>query len=159
MQGFHLIQGKQPSSSVGDRCRLTIWLSDGPVNTQLTPASEVASKRLGCQHIQQGGQWAALLNPVHCGRLVERQPLKVAEAEARKHGILAPGTLTCQPRLLPSLGSDLTPTEVLQALESRWTASMHASPASRARLSSDMPTSQPAWMAVTRGHRQHWSQR
>ncbi|KAL3161127.1 hypothetical protein ABBQ38_009502 [Trebouxia sp. C0009 RCD-2024] len=49
--------------------------------------------------------------------------------------------------------------EVLQALESRWTASMQASPASRARLSSDMPTSQPAWMALTRGHRQHWSQR
>ncbi|KAL3145291.1 hypothetical protein ABBQ38_001552 [Trebouxia sp. C0009 RCD-2024] len=79
--------------------------------------------------------------------------------QARKHGILAPGTLTCQPRLLPSLGSDLTPAEVLQALESRWTASMQASPASRARLSSDMPTSQPAWMALTRGHRQHWSQR
>ncbi|KAL3158619.1 hypothetical protein ABBQ38_010429 [Trebouxia sp. C0009 RCD-2024] len=35
---------------------------------------------------------------------------------------------------------------------------MQASPASRA-LSSDMPTSQPAWMALTRGHRQHWSQR
>ncbi|KAL3151901.1 hypothetical protein ABBQ32_001032 [Trebouxia sp. C0010 RCD-2024] len=36
---------------------------------------------------------------------------------------------------------------------------MHASPASKARLSSDIPTSQPAWMALSRGHRQHWSQR
>ncbi|KAL3135916.1 hypothetical protein ABBQ32_007468 [Trebouxia sp. C0010 RCD-2024] len=79
--------------------------------------------------------------------------------QARKHGILAPGALTCQPRLLPSLGSVLTPTQVLQALESRWTASMQASSAGRARLSSDVPGSQPAWMALSRGRRQHWSQR
>ncbi|KAL3135451.1 hypothetical protein ABBQ32_007473 [Trebouxia sp. C0010 RCD-2024] len=69
------------------------------------------------------------------------------------------GALTCQPRLLPSLGSVLTPTQVLQALESRWTASMQASSAGRARLSSDVPGSQPAWMALSRGRRQHWSQR
>ena len=36
---------------------------------------------------------------------------------------------------------------------------MQASPASRARLSSDVPDSQPAWMALSRGYRQHWSQR
>ncbi|KAL3148796.1 hypothetical protein ABBQ32_001677 [Trebouxia sp. C0010 RCD-2024] len=63
------------------------------------------------------------------------------------------------PRLLPLPGSGLTPTQVLQAQESRWTASLQASPASRTRLSSDMPDSQPAWMALSRGHRQHWSQR
>ncbi|KAL3158616.1 hypothetical protein ABBQ38_010426 [Trebouxia sp. C0009 RCD-2024] len=48
------------------------------------------------------------------------QPALAADS-GRKHGSMAAGTLTCQPRLLPSLGSDLTPTEVLQALESRWT--------------------------------------
>ena len=36
---------------------------------------------------------------------------------------------------------------------------MQASPASRVRLSSDLPDSQPAWMAPARGHREHWSQR
>ncbi|KAL3148224.1 hypothetical protein ABBQ38_013698 [Trebouxia sp. C0009 RCD-2024] len=104
------------------------------------------------------GVWGRGQQPGH--QLVVRQASqRLRLIQARKHGILAPGSLTCQPRLLPSLGSDLTPAEVLQALESRWTASMQASPASRARLSSDMPTSQPAWMALTRGHRQHWSQR
>ncbi|KAL3155273.1 hypothetical protein ABBQ32_013096 [Trebouxia sp. C0010 RCD-2024] len=34
-----------------------------------------------------------------------------------------------------------------------------ASSAGRARLSSDVPDSQPAWMALSRGRRQHWSQR
>ncbi|KAL3135289.1 hypothetical protein ABBQ32_007487 [Trebouxia sp. C0010 RCD-2024] len=38
-------------------------------------------------------------------------------------------------------------------------ASMQASSAGRARLSSDVPDSQPAWMALSRGRRQHWSQR
>ncbi|KAL3158025.1 hypothetical protein ABBQ32_011786 [Trebouxia sp. C0010 RCD-2024] len=36
---------------------------------------------------------------------------------------------------------------------------MQASSAGRARLSSDVPDSQPAWMALSRGRRQHWSQR
>ncbi|KAL3135454.1 hypothetical protein ABBQ32_007476 [Trebouxia sp. C0010 RCD-2024] len=36
---------------------------------------------------------------------------------------------------------------------------MQASSAGRARLSSDVPGSQPAWMALSRGRRQHWSQR
>ncbi|KAL3135277.1 hypothetical protein ABBQ38_006249 [Trebouxia sp. C0009 RCD-2024] len=118
----------------------------------------IQNTHTGQQHIVSLGVWGWGQQPGH--QLVVRQASqRLRLIQAGKHGILAPGTLTCQPRLLPSLGSDLTPAEVLQALESRWTASMQASPASRARLSSDMPTSQPAWMALTRGHRQHWSQR
>ncbi|KAL3157316.1 hypothetical protein ABBQ32_011800 [Trebouxia sp. C0010 RCD-2024] len=104
------------------------------------------------------GVWGWGQQPAH--QLVVRQASqRLRLIQARKHGILAPGALTCQPRLLPLPGSGLTPTQVLQALESRWTASLQASPASRTRLSSDMPDSQPAWMALSRGHRQHWSQR
>ena len=55
--------------------------------------------------------------------------------------------------------SDQTSAQVLQELESRWTASLQASPSGRDRLSSDLPDSQPAWMAPSGGHRQHWSQR
>ncbi|KAL3162551.1 hypothetical protein ABBQ32_010203 [Trebouxia sp. C0010 RCD-2024] len=104
------------------------------------------------------GVWGWGQQPAH--QLVVRQASqRLRLIQARKHGTLAPGALTCQPRLLPLPGSGLTPTQVLQALESRWTASLQASPASRTRLSSDMPDSQPAWMALSRGHRQHWSQR
>ncbi|KAL3161904.1 hypothetical protein ABBQ38_008991 [Trebouxia sp. C0009 RCD-2024] len=132
-----------------------------PAKTQQPTQSTVAlysqGPLYGPDHLSLG-VWGWGQQPGH--QLVVRQASqRLRLIQARKHGILAPGTLTCQPRLLPSVGSDLTPTEVLQALESRWTPSMQASPASRARLSSDMPTSQPAWLALTRGHRQHWSQR
>ncbi|DBB01663.1 TPA: hypothetical protein ACH3X1_000296 [Trebouxia sp. C0004] len=36
---------------------------------------------------------------------------------------------------------------------------MQASPASRARPSSDLLDPQPAWMAPSSGHRPHWAQR
>ncbi|KAL3150209.1 hypothetical protein ABBQ32_000068 [Trebouxia sp. C0010 RCD-2024] len=111
----------------------------------------------GPEHLSWG-VWGWGQQPAH--QLVVRQASqRLRLIQARKHGILAPGALTCEPRLLPSLGSVLTPTQVLQALESRWTASMQASSAGRARLSSDVPDSQPAWMALSRGRRQHWSQR
>ena len=77
----------------------------------------------------------------------------------KKHGILTPGASVYRPRLLPLPGSDQTSAQVLQELESRWTASLQASPSGRDRLSSDLPDSQPAWMAPSRGHRQHWSER
>ena len=75
--------------------------------------------------------------------------------QAQKHGILTPGASVYRPRLLPLPGSDQTSAQVLQELESRWTASLQASPSGRDRLSSDLPDSQPAWMAPSRGHRQH----
>ncbi|KAL3158609.1 hypothetical protein ABBQ38_010419 [Trebouxia sp. C0009 RCD-2024] len=133
------------------------WRGPTQQPAQSTVALYSQGPLYGPDHLSLG-VWGWGQQPGH--QLVVRQASqRLRLIQARKHGILAPGTLTCQPRLLPSLGSDLTPTEVLQALKSRWTASMQASPASRARLSSDMPTSQPAWMALTRGHRQHWSQR
>ncbi|KAL3149874.1 hypothetical protein ABBQ38_013239 [Trebouxia sp. C0009 RCD-2024] len=133
------------------------WRGPTQQPAQSTVALYSQGPLYGPDHLSLG-VWGWGQQPGH--QLVVRQASqRLRLIQARKHGILAPGTLTCQPRLLPSLGSDLTPAEVLQALESRWTASMQASPASRARLSSDMPTSQPAWMALTRGHRQHWSQR
>ena len=49
--------------------------------------------------------------------------------------------------------------QALQERESRWTASMQADPTSRARLRSDIPDSQPAWMSPSQGLRLHWSQR
>ena len=72
---------------------------------------------------------------------------------------MTPGASVCRPRLLPLPGSDQTSAQILQEMESRCTASLQASPSSRARLSSDLPGTQPAWMAPSRGSRQHWSQR
>ncbi|KAL3147142.1 hypothetical protein ABBQ32_002651 [Trebouxia sp. C0010 RCD-2024] len=126
-------------------------------SAQSTVALYSQGRLWGPEHLSWG-VWGWGQQPAH--QLVVRQASqRLRLIQARKHGILAPGALTCQPRLLPSLGSVLTPTQVLQALESRWTASMQASSAGRARLSSDVPDSQPAWMALSRGRRQHWSQR
>ena len=61
--------------------------------------------------------------------------------------------------MTPKLCEKAHTTYELQELESRWTASLQASPSGRDRLSSDLPDSQPAWMAPSRGHRQHWSER
>ncbi|DBB06976.1 TPA: hypothetical protein ACH3X1_011569 [Trebouxia sp. C0004] len=83
----------------------------------------------------------------------------LAADPSQQHGILTPGALVCRPRFLPLPGSDQSSAQVLQELESRWTASMQASPASRARPSSDLLDPQPAWMAPSSGHRPHWAQR
>ena len=93
-------------------------------------------------------------------KLVVRQASqRLRLIQAQKHGILTPGASVYRPRLLPLPGSDQTSAQVLQELESRWTASLQASPSGRDCLSSDLPDSQPAWMAPSRGHRQHWSER
>ena len=52
-----------------------------------------------------------------------------------------------------------TPTQALQEMESRWTASIQADPTGRVRRRSDIPDSQPAWMSPSSGPRLHWSQR
>ena len=44
-------------------------------------------------------------------------------------------------------------------MEAKWAASMHANHSGTTRLSSDMPDSEPAWMAPSQGPRLHWSQR
>ncbi|KAL3155280.1 hypothetical protein ABBQ32_013103, partial [Trebouxia sp. C0010 RCD-2024] len=133
------------------------WRGPAQQPAQPTAALYSQGQLWGPGHLSLG-VWGWGQQPAH--QLVVRQASqRLRLIQARKHGILAPGALTCQPRLLPLPGSGLTPTQVLQALESRWTASLQASPASRTRLSSDMPDSQPPWMALSRGHRQHWSQR
>ena len=101
-------------------------------------------KAVGPQPLVHGG--VGLGKPAH-------QQVRQDSAchQAQKHGILSPGALIYRPRLLPLPGSNQTSAQVLQELESKWTAPV--------RLSSDLPDSQPAWMAPSRGHRQHWSQR
>ena len=85
------------------------------------------------------------------------QRLRLIQAQRCK--ALAPGALVCRPRLLPLPGSDQSPTEVLQELESRWAASIQSISASRPSPNTDMSDSQPAWMAPQRVPRLHWSQR
>ena len=108
----------------------------------------------GPNHLSMG-VWGWGQQPAH--QLIVRvasQRLRLIQAQ--RHGILAPGASVYRPRLLPLPGSDQTSAQVLQELESRWTASLQTSPSGRDRLGSD---SQPAWMAPSRGLRQHWSER
>ena len=49
--------------------------------------------------------------------------------------------------------------QALQAMEARWLASVHANPTGTARLRSDQPDSQPAWMTPSHASRLHWSHR
>ena len=90
--------------------------------------------------------------------IVRQASQRLRLIQAQKHGILTHGALVCRPRLLPLPDSDQTSAQVLQEMESRWTASMQATLASGARLSSDLPDSQPSWMAPLGAHRQHWSE-
>ena len=111
----------------------------------------------GPNHLSMG-VWGWGQQPAH--QLIVRQASqRLRLIQAQKHGILTPGASVCRPRLLPLPGSDQTSAQVLQGLESRWTASLQASPSGRDRLSSDLPDSQPAWMAPSGGRRQHWSER
>lgn len=105
------------------------------------------------------GVWGWGQQPAH--QLVVRQAslrLRLIQAFAKRHPI-APIGLTCRPRLMPLPGSDHSPAQVLQAMESRWVAAMQANPAGTTRLRSDVPDSQPAWMSPSPNPRLHWSQR
>ena len=79
---------------------------------------------------------------------------RVCGATSWRQGLLSVALV-----LLPLPGSDQSPTEVLQELESRWAASIRSTSASRPSPSTDLSDSQPAWMAPQRGPRLHWSQR
>ena len=103
--------------------------------------------------------WGWGQQPAH--QLVVRQVsqrLRLIKAFGGKHPLATSG-LTCPPRVLPRLGSVHTPTQALQEMESRWTASIQADPTGRVRRRSDIPDSQPAWMSPSSGPRLHWSQR
>ena len=105
------------------------------------------------------GVWGWGQQPAH--QLVVRQVsqrLRLIKAFGGKHPLATSG-LTCPPRVLPRLGSIHTPTQALQEMESRWTASIQADPTGRVRRRSDIPDSQPAWMSPSSGPRLQWSQR
>ncbi|DBA88494.1 TPA: hypothetical protein ACH3X2_004977 [Trebouxia sp. C0005] len=73
-------------------------------------------------------------------RLLQRSAglrLRLIRSFATKHP-LAPGGLTCRPRLLPMPASGQSVAETLQAIEVRWVASMQPSSRGTARLSSEL---------------------
>ena len=77
------------------------------------------------------GVWGWGQQPAH--QLVVRQVsqrLRLIKAFGGKHPLATSG-LTCPPRVLPRLGSVHTPTQALQEMESRWTASIQADPTGR----------------------------
>ncbi|KAL3152948.1 hypothetical protein ABBQ38_012249 [Trebouxia sp. C0009 RCD-2024] len=85
------------------------WRGPTQQPAQSTVALYSQGPLYGPDHLSLG-VWGWGQQPGH--QLVVRQASqRLRLVQARKHGILAPGTLTCQPRLLPSLGSDLTPAE------------------------------------------------
>ncbi|DBA86844.1 TPA: hypothetical protein ACH3X2_005372 [Trebouxia sp. C0005] len=84
--------------------------------------------------------------------------LRLIRSFATKHP-LAPGGLTCRPRLLPMPASGQSVVETLQAIEARWVASMQPSSRGTARLSSEVSASLPAWMTPSQTPRAHWSDR
>ncbi|KAL0038486.1 hypothetical protein WJX77_008030 [Trebouxia sp. C0004] len=128
----------------------------GPAQ-QPTRSAAALGQLWGPKHLSVG-VWGWGRQPAH--QLIVRQASqRLRLIQAQQHGILTPGALVCRPRFLPLPGSDQSSAQVLQELESRWTASMQASPASRARPSSDLLDPQPAWMAPSCGHRPHWAQR
>ena len=91
------------------------------------------------------GVWGWGQQPAH--QLVVReasQRLRLIQAQRCK--VLAPGALVGRPRLLPLSGSDQSPIEVLQELESRWAASIQSTSASRPSPTQTCQTrSQPGW--------------
>ena len=159
-----LQQSNVKAASAAHPVRVISWDPSRPWRGPTRQPTESASTTLysqgqlwGPNHLSMG-VWGWGQQPAH--QLIVRQASqRLRLIQAQKHGILSPGALMYRPRLLPLPGSNQTSAQVLQELESKWTASMQASPASRVRLSSDLPDSQPAWMAPSRGHRQHWSQR
>ncbi|KAL3161330.1 hypothetical protein ABBQ32_010228 [Trebouxia sp. C0010 RCD-2024] len=93
----------------------------GPTQQPAQPTAALYSQGQlwGPGHLSLG-VWGWGQQPAH--QLVVRQASqRLRLIQARKRGILAPGALTCQPRLLPLPGSGLTPTQLRHA---RLTASM-----------------------------------
>ena len=93
------------------------------------------------------------------GGAASQPALKAHQSLWRQASIGNIGSHLPPPRVLPRLGSVHTPTQALQEMESRWTASIQADPTGRVRRRSDIPDSQPAWMSPSSGPRLHWSQR
>ncbi|DBB01678.1 TPA: hypothetical protein ACH3X1_000311 [Trebouxia sp. C0004] len=133
------------------------WRGPAQQPTRSAAALYSQGQLWGPKHLSVG-VWGWGRQPAH--QLIVRQASqRLRLIQAQQHGILTPGALVCRPRFLPLPGSDQSSAQVLQELESRWTASMQASPASRARPSSDLLDPHPAWMAPSSGHRPHWAQR
>ena len=129
------------------------WRGPTRQPTQSAAALYSQGQLWGPNHLSMG-VWGWGQQPAH--QLVVRQASqRLRLIQAQRHGILTSGASVYRPRLLLLPGSDQTSAQVLQELESRWIASLQTSPSSRGRLSSDLPDSQPAWMAPSRGHRQH----
>ncbi|DBA88497.1 TPA: hypothetical protein ACH3X2_004979 [Trebouxia sp. C0005] len=111
------------------------------------------------QHHLSLGVWGWGSQPAH--QLVVKQAglrLRFIRSFATKHP-LAPGGLTCRPRLLPMPASGQSVAETLQAIEVRWVAFMQPSSRGTARLSSEVSASLPAWMNPSQTPRVHWSDR
>ncbi|DBA84921.1 TPA: hypothetical protein ACH3X1_005932 [Trebouxia sp. C0004] len=133
------------------------WRGPAQQPTRSAAALYSQGQLWGPKHLSVG-VWGWGRQPAH--QLIVRQASqRLRLIQAQQHGILTPGALVCRPRFLPLPGSDQSSAQVWQELESRWTASMQASPASRTRPSSDLLDPQPAWMAPSSGHRPHWAQR
>ncbi|DBA85859.1 TPA: hypothetical protein ACH3X1_005408 [Trebouxia sp. C0004] len=133
------------------------WRGPAQQPTRSAAALYSQGQLWGPNHLSVG-VWGWGRQPAH-QLIVRQESQRLRLIQAQQHGILTPGALVCRPRFLPLPGSDQSSAQVLQELESRWTASMQASPASRARPSSDLLDPQPAWMAPSSGHRPHWAQR
>ena len=134
------------------------WRGPGHQPTQPTTPLYLQGVLWGPQHLSLG-VWGWGGQPAH--QLVVKQAsqrLRLIQAFAAKHP-LAPKGLTCRPRLLPLPQSEQSPDQALQAMEARWLASVHANPTGTARLRSDQPDSQPAWMTPSHASRLHWSHR
>ena len=140
-------QSSVQAASAAHPVRVISWDPSRPWRGPTRQPTESASTTLysqgqlwGPNHLSMGG-WGWGQQPAH--QLIVRQASqRLRLIQAQKHGILSPGALIYRPRLLPLPGSNQTSAQVLQELESKWTASMQASPASRVRLSSDLPDSQ-----------------
>ena len=134
------------------------WRGPDHQPAQLTTPLYLQGVLWGPQHLSLG-VWGWGSQPAH--QLIVKQAsqrLRLIQAFATKHP-LAPKGLTCRPRLLPLAQSGQSPAQALQAMEARWVASMHANTAGTARLHSEQPDSQPAWMTPSHAGRLHWSQR
>ena len=134
------------------------WRGPGHQPAQLTTPLYLQGGLWGPQHLSLG-VWGWGNQPAH--QLVVKQAsqrLRLIQAFASKHPLASKG-LTCRPRLMPLPQSQQSPAQALQAMEARWVASMQAGRAGAARLRSDEPDSQPAWMSLSHADRLHWSQR
>ena len=96
------------------------WRGPTRQPTQSAAALYSQGQLWGPNHLSVG-VWGWGQQPAH--QLVVRQASqRLRLIQAQKHGILTPGASVYRPRLLPLPGSDQTSAQVLQELESRWTA-------------------------------------